>query len=414
LTTTAPSHSESGVAERPLTILVGAFGDPGHAFPAIALGKALVARGHRVAVQTWSKWREHVEAEGMSFHAAPEYQVFPTRERALKPYEAVVRASAETRPIVADLRPDAVVSDILTLAPALAAELEGRPWATLVPHLFPPPADGVPPFGMGASPPRGRLGAAGWRALAPLMNLALERGRSELNETRRRIGLPPLEHTHGGISHDLCMIATFPQLEYPRRWPPRTHVIGPLVWEPPGQAVEPPPGDEPLVLVAPSTSQDPDMKLVRAAMGGLTGLPVRVLATSNRPLGASRPRVPGNARLVEWLSYSAAMPLADVVVCHGGHGTLARALACGVPVVAVPHAGDMAENGMRLQWAGAGLSLPGPLLGARSLRWLVERVLEEPRFRRRAGELGEWSRRNDAGESAAALVERFARARATR
>ena len=154
------------------------------------------------------------------------------------------------------------------------------------------------------------------------------------------------------------------------------------------------------------------MKLVRAALGGLAGLPVRVLATSNRPLGSARPLVPDNARLVEWLSYSAAMPLADVVVCHGGHGTLARALACGVPVVAVPHAGDMAENGMRLQWAGAGLSLPGPLLGARSLRWVVERVLEESRFRRRAGELGEWSRRNDAGESAASLVERFARARA--
>src|SRR5947209_5961552 len=107
----------------------------------MALGKAVRARGHEVAVQTWRKWAGHVEREGMSFHAAPEYQLFPTRERPLKPYEAVVRAVGETRPLVRDFRPDAVVSDILTLAPALAAELEGCPWATLVPHVYPPGAD---------------------------------------------------------------------------------------------------------------------------------------------------------------------------------------------------------------------------------------------------------------------------------
>jgi len=88
--------------ERPLKILIGAFGDPGHAFPAIALGRALRERGHDVAIQTWRRWREHVERERMSFHAAPEYRVFPTRERPLKPYEAVVRAARETRPLVAE------------------------------------------------------------------------------------------------------------------------------------------------------------------------------------------------------------------------------------------------------------------------------------------------------------------------
>src|SRR5919112_1343079 len=64
--------------------------------------------------------------------AAPEYHVFPTRERPLKPYEAVVRATGETQPLVASLRPDVVVADILTLAPALAAELEGVPVATVI------------------------------------------------------------------------------------------------------------------------------------------------------------------------------------------------------------------------------------------------------------------------------------------
>jgi UDP:flavonoid glycosyltransferase YjiC (YdhE family) len=34
----------------PLRLLLGAFGDPGHAFPAIALGRALAARGHEVVL----------------------------------------------------------------------------------------------------------------------------------------------------------------------------------------------------------------------------------------------------------------------------------------------------------------------------------------------------------------------------
>ncbi len=103
----------------------------------IALGRALAARGHDVVLQTWRRWQEHVEAEGMRFAAAPEYHVFPTLERPLTPYQAVVRAVHDTRPLVAETRPHAIVADILTLAPALAGELEGVPVATLIPHLDP-------------------------------------------------------------------------------------------------------------------------------------------------------------------------------------------------------------------------------------------------------------------------------------
>jgi UDP:flavonoid glycosyltransferase YjiC (YdhE family) len=412
LTRAAPGITGSDAAAGGrLRILVGAFGDPGHAFPAVALGRALIERGHEVSMQTWVKWREHVEREGMQFHAAPEYAVFPTRERPLKPYEAVVRAAGETRPLVAALRPDAVVSDILTLAPALAAELEGRRWATLVPHLYPPPAPGMPPFGIGAIAPRWRLGRAAWEGVSGVMGLGLERGRRELNETRRRVGLPALEHVHGGISHELCLVATFPQLEYPRPWPPHAHVIGPLAWEPPAADVELPPGDDPLVLVAPSTSKDRELRLVRAALRGLAGLPVRVLATANRPLPSPPPAVPSNARLVEWLSYARTMPRADVVVCHGSHGTLARALSFGKPVVTVPAGGDMAENGARIQWSGTGLNLPGRLLRPLTLQWVVQRVLEDPRFARRAAELGRWARENDGGLTGARLVEQLAEMR---
>ena len=116
-------------------MFLGAFGDPGHAFPMLALGSRLVERGHGVTFETWQRWREPAEAAGMRFLAAPEYAVFPTQERPLQPYEAVVRAAVETRRGISEARPDVVVHDILTLAPALAGELEDVPVATLIPHV---------------------------------------------------------------------------------------------------------------------------------------------------------------------------------------------------------------------------------------------------------------------------------------
>ena len=74
-------------------------------------------------------------------------------------------------------------------------------------------------------------------------------------------------------------MATLPHLEYPRDWPPWMRVVGPLLWEPPGERVEPPAGEGPVVLIAPSTAHDAEHALLRAALEGLAGEPVRVIAT---------------------------------------------------------------------------------------------------------------------------------------
>jgi UDP:flavonoid glycosyltransferase YjiC (YdhE family) len=402
-------------------VLLGAFGDPGHAFPMIALGRALLARGHHVTLQTWRRWQKHVEAEGLIFAAAPEYPVFPQGPEPLDLYEAVVHATADTVPLVRELRPDVVVADILTLAPALAAEREGVAWATLIPHVYPHGEPDSPIYSLGARLPRTRVGRALWRRAQWPTRRGLELGRAELNRARRRLGLAPLDHVHGGISRQLALVATFPQLEYPRAWPAHAHVVGPLMWEPPAGSVELPPmsgaGDAPrlagdaceapLVLIAPSTAQDAEQRLLRAALEGLADAPVRLLATWNRRLPPRPLRVPDNARVVDWVSYSRTMPSCDVVVCHAGHGTLARALASGCAVVAAPAAGDMNENAARLDWAGAGVRVPRRFTSPRPLRLAVERALGEPSIRARARELAQWSAGHDSAGAAAALVERL-------
>ena len=392
-----------------MRVLLGAFGDPGHAFPMIALGRALLARGNDVTLQTWTRWREDVEAEGMRFAAAPEYGVFPRGSGSLDFYESVVQATRDTLPLVRELRPDVAVADILTLAPALAAELEGVPCATLIPHVYPPGESGFPIYSLGARLPRTAAGRAMWRQLQRPVDRGVERGRLELNSTRERLGLEPLAHVHGGISPELALVGTFPQLEYPRTWSPSVRVVGPLMWEPTTDDVEPPPGDAPLVLVAPSTAQDAEHRLLRAALRGLADAPVRVLATWNRRLPSRPLPVPGNARLVEWLSYARTMPQCDVVVCHAGHGTLVRALASGCAVVAAPAVGDMNENAARLDWSGAGVRVPRRFVSPRPLRLAVERTLYEPAIRAGARELAAWSDANDPADAAAVLVEHLAR-----
>jgi UDP:flavonoid glycosyltransferase YjiC (YdhE family) len=375
----------------------------------IALGRELASRGHDVMLQTWERWRADVEREGMRFDRAPEYAVFPTSP-ALKPYQAAVRAAEETVPLVRSFDPHAVVADILTLAAALAAGMEGRPWATLVPHVLPTGEPGWPLYSTGARLPRTAAGRRFWRLFDPLAGRGALRGRDELNEARRRVGLPPFSHVHGGTSRELALIATFPQLEYPRaRWEPWMKVTGPLLWEQPYGEVEPPPGGDPLVLVAPSTSQDPEQRMLRAALEALAGEPVRVLASTNRrDADADGLRVPGNAKLVDWLSYSRTMPLCSAVVCHAGHGTVARALSCGVPLVACPAAGDMAENTARVGWAGVGVGLPRRLTTPRGIRLAVRRLLADPAYRARAEEIARWSAMHDGPACAADELERFA------
>jgi UDP:flavonoid glycosyltransferase YjiC (YdhE family) len=466
-------------------ILLGAFGDPGHAFPMIALGRALAARGHDVWLQTWERWRTHVESEGIAFAPAPEYSAFPGRPGELGFYEAAYHGTRDTLPLVRELDPDAVVSDVLTLAPALAGELHGAPVATLIPHIYPAGARGLPIYSIGARLPRTGLGRSFWEAASLPVRRGLEQGRRELNAIRERLGLAALPHAHGGISTELALVATFPQLEYPRAWPAHVHVVGPLLWEPPGgvrvpgtpgapatarerqagrgtqtatargraggpAAVGAHDGDDrtPLVLVAPSTSQDPGERLLKAALRGLGGTSVRVLASRNRvaparapsadggrAAGASgrhaggrgapatathdgsgaasrRPRAgsidaPANATLVDWISYADAMPRCDLVLCHAGHGTLARALSFGRPVLACPVAGDMNENAARVAWAGVGVRLPRRFIAPRPLRLAVEQSLRDGAMRERARALAAWAAQNDAGATAAGLVEQM-------
>jgi MGT family glycosyltransferase len=395
-----------------MRFLVAAFGDPGHVFPAISLGQALRARGHEVVIETWEERREAVEGAGLGFAAAEEYRMFPPPDPDSAEGAHAAEAAKALLPLLEEMRPHVVVSDILTLAPGLAAEKAGVPLATLIPHIYPVVEPGLPFFAIGLRPPRTPLGRSVWRTGQRALNVGLEQGRRDLNRQRARLDLPPVERFHGGISSDLALVATFPQLEYPRNWPAGVEITGPMTFEVPHPEIKLPSGNRPLVLVAPSTAHDSENHLVRTALTALADEPVRVVATTNRVVPQSPIDVPDNATLVDWLSYSQLMPAASLVVSHGGHGTVARALGAGTPVLISPIIGDMSETAMRVAWAKCGLSLPWRLCEPAPLRWAAQRLLEDRSFAERARQLAAWAAEHDGAECGADLVEQLARTRA--
>ena len=176
-------------------MLLGAFGDPGHAFPMIALGRALAARGHEVTVQTWKRWREHVEAEGLTFAPAPEYHVFPIRAREpLDFYEAVVHATARHAAAGAraapgrrrrrhpHARPRARRARSRASRARRSSPTSTRRASRASRSTRSAPACRAP-----------RLGRAFWRrARRPLERGLRARPRGSSTTTRARLGLPPL------------------------------------------------------------------------------------------------------------------------------------------------------------------------------------------------------------------------------
>ena len=96
--------------------------------------------------------------------------------------------------------------------------------------------------------------------------------------------------------------------------------------------------------------------IYRMALAALARLDVRVLLTvGHRFDRTALEPVPANVHVEPWVDQAHVLPEADVVVCHGGSGTVYGALAAGVPLVVTPLFADQFVNGRRVADCGAGL-----------------------------------------------------------
>jgi UDP:flavonoid glycosyltransferase YjiC (YdhE family) len=96
------------------------------------------------------------------------------------------------------------------------------------------------------------------------------------------------------------------------------------------------------------------------------------------------------------------------MVTNGGYGGVQSALCRGVPLVVAGESEDKPEVAARVAWAGVGIDLRTAKPKPAALRAAVRKLLYEPRYRQRAGELAAEYAAYDALPRAVAIVEQHA------
>jgi UDP:flavonoid glycosyltransferase YjiC (YdhE family) len=137
-----------------------------------------------------------------------------------------------------------------------------------------------------------------------------------------------------------------------------------------------------LVLVSFSTDPlqvSPD--LIQRSLDALGQLDVRVVATVGASVDIGKLVSPPNALIVEAADHDLVMAKAHLVVTHGGHGTVMRALKYGAPMIVMPGvAPDQAPNGKMVEELGAGRVLAQDA-ASEAIGALAREVLATSRYR---------------------------------
>ncbi len=122
---------------------------------------------------------------------------------------------------------------------------------------------------------------------------------------------------------------------------------------------------------------------------------------------------PPNVTLLHSAPHDRLMQAASVVVTHGGHGTVCRALVQKKPLLVIPHGRDQNDNAVRVTARGAGLSLPQDA-GTAEIHVALKRLLTEPSFAEAAGKLGAAVGEDAARSPVVELLESLVPARAVK
>jgi UDP:flavonoid glycosyltransferase YjiC (YdhE family) len=355
--------------------------DPGHSFPAIALCQRFVAAGDTATLFTGANWFDAARVAGVD--AVELDGLKPTdedRDAGARIHERAARMAVLNVAPLRALAPDLVVSDVITAGGGMAAELLGIPWVELNPHPLYLPSKGLPPLGSGLAPGAGVAGRLRDAVMRALTARSWRQGLRQREVVRVEIGLPARDS--GPLRR---LIATLPALEVPRPdWPPEAVVVGPLHFEPTDRLLPIPPGSGPVVVVAPSTAASGTTGLAEVALRCLTpgvtlppGSRLVVSRLSGADLNLPPWAVTGLGRQDELLTH------AELVICGGGHGMVAKALLAGVPMVVVPGGGDQWEIANRVVRQGSG-RLIRPFT-ADALVAAAGEVLSSSRYREAAG-----------------------------
>lgn len=186
--------------------------------------------------------------------------------------------------------------------------------------------------------------------------------------------------------------------------PATVHHIGP-VWQDPPCAAEPAPG-RPRVLVSLSTTRFPGQdKALQRILDAVGGLDVEAIVTTGPTIDPADLHAPANATVHRFFNHGEILPTTSLVIGHGGHGTTARALAYGIPLLVLPMHPlmDQTAIGHALARLGVGRMLPKSA-GVDAIRTAARELLADGPHRVAAARLGAEIRERDGAVTAVDLL----------
>lgn len=400
---------------KPMNFLFTTWEGGGNMTPALEAVRKLLARGHRVRVMSEECNRPECEAVGASFRG---WQRAPSRAdrspesqncrdwAAATPQEglmSVIRdvwcgpSLAHAQDVMEELQrepADLVVTNEGLFGVMLGCESIGQRFVLLCPNICLAPIPGIPPLGPGFAPARNDEERALHEEVRQGGQAMFDSGLASVNAARILLGLPPLEHVLDQFeAAELTLLATSRAFDFPAHsLPDKIRYVGPQIgdpaWARPWISPWPASDARPLVTVSFSTTFQNHAGVLQKVIDALAELPVRVLVTLGGSISKSDLQPGGNCVLVESAPHSLVMKDAAVVINHGGHGTVMRALLSRVPMLVIPHGRDQNDNAVRVTERGAGLSLP-PEASMEEMRSACQRLLNNPTFRAAARWLGD-------------------------
>lgn len=411
-----------------MNIILPTIGSAGDVFPMIALGQNLQQRGHQVTVVTNPLHEETVRRAGLAFHPlgtraeAEALLANPDIWHPRRGFQTIMRGAVlpAMRPVydfiaAQDLSDTVVAAQSLALGARLAQEKLGVPLATV--HLQPslirsdidPPINGVALPGWFPRP----LVRAWWLfvdkfVIDPVLAF-------DVNVFRAQLGLPPISRPLDKWLHSpQRVLGLFPDWFAPPQpdWPPETVLTGfPLYDAGAGEPLSAGlqrflgDGDPPLVFTFGSAMQHGD-EYFQAAIAASQQLGRRaLLLTQDRTQLPEK--LPDFARHEPYVPLSDLLPQTALLVHHGGIGTVAQALAAGIPQLVLPMSHDQPDNARRLQRLGAGLSLAPSRLHPERLAQAITTLLSDPEIHRRCQQLSQRTDPQTAREAAATHIEQL-------